>query len=108
MKKEEMIYRNSETSEKALERRFVEKMKSFGLLTVKNQDPMMCGMPDRMVVLPRGKVAWVEFKSAGKYPTELQYKQISRLQEKGHIVFVVDDRDALDMALAFINGCLAV
>lgn len=106
MKREEEIYRHSEVSEKALERYFVDKVKAMGLTTVKNQDPLMSGMPDRLVVMPRGKVVWVEFKSAGKHPTPLQMVQIKRLEAKGHIVMVVDGKKELDLALAFIEGGL--
>ena len=106
MKREEKIYRNSETSEKSLERGFVRRMKEKGLMVVKNQDPMMCGMPDRVVILPGGKVVWIEFKSRGKRPTELQDHQIERLRGMGHAVIVVSDKESYDMAEAFINGCL--
>lgn len=106
MEEGERIYRNSELSEKALERGFVKKATQMGLMVVKNLDPMMSGMPDRLVVLPHGRVAWIEFKSRGRHLTELQSVRVKRLTGIGHMVFVVDNPQDADIALAFIKGCL--
>ncbi|MCH5241778.1 MAG: VRR-NUC domain-containing protein [Muribaculaceae bacterium] len=106
MNTEERIYRNSEISEKVLEKTFVEKVREMGLIVIKNQDPMQSGMPDRLVVMPRGKVAWVEFKSRGKHMTALQSNRAKKLSEMKHLVILIDSRKDLDIALAFIKGCI--
>lgn len=103
MKKEDRIYKHSETSEKALERKLVEEMKKMGFLAIKQNDVMHSGMPDRLIVASGGRTVWVEVKSTGCRPTPLQESRIKRLRELGHTVFVVDGRDTLDMALDYIR-----
>lgn len=103
MKPEERIYRNSEVSEKALERRLVEKVKSLGFVAVKMNDQMNAGLPDRMIVLPSRRVLWVEVKSKGKKPTALQESRMRQLRALGHMVFVAGDTDELNQVLEYIE-----
>lgn len=103
MKKAEKIYRNSETSEKALERRLVDKLKEWGVPVVKMCDPMASGMPDRLVVLPDGKVFWVEVKSVDGKLRKLQEVTFRKLQNHGHTVYLVRSETDLRMVLAMIK-----
>lgn len=103
MKKEDRIYRHSETSEKALERRLTEKVRALGFLAVKVYDPMNSGMPDRLIVVTGGRTVWVEVKSAGCHPTPLQKSRIKALTELGHLVFVVDSKEKVDEVIDYIR-----
>jgi hypothetical protein len=47
-------------------------------------------MPDRLVLLPGGKLAFVEVKAPGKKPRMLQVKRHEKLRELGFQVFVLD------------------
>lgn len=49
------------------------------------------GLPDRVILAPRGRVAFVEFKAPGKKPTELQAAWHRRLQSLGFKVYVIDN-----------------
>lgn len=51
------------------------------------------GVVDRLVVLPRGRVWWVEFKRPGNEPTVKQTATILSLQALGHDVTVISDPD---------------
>ena len=62
----ENIERHAEISEKAIERYLVEQAKENGLLCLKYSNPNMAGYPDRILVIPDGRVVWVELKSRGK------------------------------------------
>lgn len=103
MKAEERIYRNSETSEKAMEKRLVAQAKLGGCIPVKMTDPMQSGLPDRLIVLPDGKVMWVELKSEGKKPTALQEARIKELKELGHEVYVVSSKPELEMVVSMVR-----
>lgn len=49
------------------------------------------GMPDRMILLPGGRIGFVEVKAPGKKPRPLQVKRHGQLRALGFPVFVLDD-----------------
>ena len=49
------------------------------------------GWPDRLLVLPNGRVVWIEFKRHGGRLTRLQQVRHWTLKEKGHEIEVFDD-----------------
>lgn len=103
MNKSERIYRQSETSEKALERRLVEGVRCMGFVAVKMCDPMQGGLPDRLIVVSGGRTVWVELKSSGKRPTTLQESRIRQLRNFGHMVYVCDSIVDVDAVLDYIR-----
>jgi hypothetical protein len=54
--------------EKTLERKLVERVKAMGGIAPKLVSPGFSGMPDRLVLLPGGKMAFVEVKGYGMKP----------------------------------------
>ena len=54
------------------------------------------GFPDRMLVLPRGHVAFVELKQVGEKLTRIQKHRAGELNDLGHRVYVVDSVGAFD------------
>lgn len=54
--------------EKTIERKFVAAVKAAGGLALKFTSPGFDGMPDRSVLLPGGKMAFVEVKAPGEKP----------------------------------------
>lgn len=52
--------------------------------------PGVDGVPDRILIMPDGYLAFVEFKAPGKHPTAQQVKRHNELRERGQTVFVVD------------------
>lgn len=48
------------------------------------------GVPDRIVLLPGGRIVFVELKAPGKKPTALQAKIHDRLRALGFEVRVID------------------
>lgn len=77
-------------SEKQVELKLVTETRKRGGLAVKFVSPGYAGMPDRLVLLPNGKLAFVEVKAPGKKPRVLQVKRHERLRELGFRVFVLD------------------
>ena len=49
------------------------------------------GWPDRIILLPDGKLGFVELKSPGKKPRKLQLHRHEQIRRRGFLVFVIDD-----------------
>lgn len=61
------------------------------------------GMPDRLVLLPDGMVAWVELKTDDGKLSELQKYQHKKLSDLGQLVFVAWNRGEVDNAVSEIE-----
>src|SRR5699024_7689008 len=53
------------------------------------------GLPDRLVLLPNGKIGFVEVKASGKKLRPLQQKRKRQLESLGFIVFCLDDPESI-------------
>ncbi|MCM1555797.1 MAG: VRR-NUC domain-containing protein [Bacteroides sp.] len=84
------------TSEKDLERAACFLARQAGGECFKFLPFMVNGLPDRIVLLPGGRAAFVEFKSTGRKPTPLQQIRLDRLHTLGFPVFVVHDETTLN------------
>lgn len=83
--------------EKELEEKLVDKIKQKGGRAYKFISPGNSGVPDRLVVLPGGKVGFAEMKrSPLEKPTALQKSQIRFLNNLGCLAQVVNSEDAID------------
>ena len=58
--------------EKYIEQKLVAAVKSMGGMAPKFVSPGIDGMPDRIVLLPMGRIAFVECKATGKKMRPLQ------------------------------------
>ena len=81
--------------EKVIEQQLVEAVKNAGGLCPKFVSPGFDGMPDRIVLLPGSKAAFVEVKSPGKKPRSLQLKRHDQLRRLGFQVYVLDRADQI-------------
>ena len=77
--------------EKTLEALLVQAVKSMGGLAPKFVSPGFDGMPDRIVLLPHSKMAFVEVKAHGKKQRPLQVRRKSQLESLGFSVYCMDD-----------------
>mgnify|MGYP003372340239 CR=1 FL=1 len=73
--------------ESTVERHLREEAKKRNGLALKFVSPGMNGVPDRIVLMPDGKMAFVELKAPGKKPRPLQLKR----KRLGFPVYVVDN-----------------
>jgi hypothetical protein len=78
-------------NEKEVEQRLVAAVKEAGGWCPKFISPGTDGMPDRIVLMPGGYIAFVEVKAPGKKPRKLQIRRHVRLRHLGFPVFVLDD-----------------
>lgn len=58
--------------------------------------PSLNGVPDRIVLMPNAKIAFVELKAPGKKPTKLQAHCHSILRKLGFPVFVIDGKEGIE------------
>ena len=58
------------------------------------------GAPDRVVMLPGGRLIWVECKAPGMKPEPHQLREHNRMRLMGQCVEVVDSFDRVDEVLA--------
>ena len=77
--------------EKYIEQKLVAAVKSMGGMAPKFVSPGIDGMPDRIVLLPMGKIAFVECKATGKKMRPLQNKRKKQLEALGFLVYCLDD-----------------
>ena len=81
--------------EKETERKLVRAVKRMGGICPKFVSPGMDGMPDRMILLPGGKIGFVEVKAPGRKPRILQVRRHRQLRNLGFPVFVLDDPEQI-------------
>lgn len=77
--------------EKEIEQKLVIAVKKRGGICPKFTSPGFDGMPDRLILLPDGKIAFVEVKALGKKPRPLQLARHKLLQGLGFQIFVIDE-----------------
>lgn len=76
--------------EQEVEKALVQAVRKHGGIAPKLTSPANAGMPDRLIILPPGKVCFVELKAPGKKPRPLQIRQMERLTNLGCMVRVID------------------
>lgn len=76
--------------EKTIEQHLVKAVKNSGGIAPKLVSPGFDGMPDRLVLLPGGKIGFVEVKAPGKEPRPLQVARHELLRRLGFKVYVLD------------------
>ena len=79
------------SSEKTIEQKLVNAVKAVGGIAPKLTSPGFDGMPDRLVLLPNGKVGFVELKAPGKKPRPIQLSRIKLLRRLGFKAYILDD-----------------
>lgn len=77
--------------EKVTEQKLVRAVKAVGGIAVKFVSPGYDGMPDRLVLLPGAKIAFVEVKAMGCKPRPLQIRRHEMLRALGFLVYVLGD-----------------
>lgn len=77
--------------EKTIEQKFRAAVKAAGGVAVKFTSPGFDGVPDRLALLPGGRMAFVEVKAKGKKPRPLQLSRHRLLRRLGFKVYVLED-----------------
>ena len=82
-------------SESYVERKLTTEAKKRGGLAVKFVSPGFDGVPDRLVLFPGGRAAFVELKTPGKKMRPLQVRRAEQLRALGFSVYCVDRTDMI-------------
>lgn len=98
--------KTNETSEKAFERELSQYVERRGGMAVKLLSQFFKGLPDRMFLIPIGKVLFVEFKSTGKKPTPIQRWVHRKFAEIGFSVYVVDNPESYNLVTDIIDDII--
>jgi len=88
--------------EKDIEAAFVKVCKEKGCTSYKFTSPGHRGVPDRLVVGPKGLHFFIEFKAPGKEPTPMQQREMDRLKDLGQHVFWTDSLEKAIWALDYM------
>lgn len=81
--------------ESQLEQKLVTHIKNLGGIAYKFTSPNRRAVPDRLCIMPCGRVFFVEVKAPTKQPTPLQQHEHKILRELGHIVVIVDNEESI-------------
>lgn len=87
---------NKKSIEKKLEKNLFKTVKDLKGYALKFFCLSFTGMPDRIVLMPGGRIWFVELKDTGKKPTPRQEIVISWLRKLGFMVWVIDSQELLD------------
>lgn len=78
-------------NEKDIERKLVVTVENAGGIAPKLVSPGFAGMPDRLILLPGGHMAFAELKAPGQKPRPLQLSRHRLLRKLGYRVYVIDN-----------------
>ena len=90
--------------EKTIEAKLVQQVKVKGGLALKFICPGLNGVPDRLVLLPKGKIAFIELKAPGEKMRPLQVKRKRQLESLGFLVYCIDDAEQIGVILNAIQS----
>ena len=90
--------------EKEIEKKLTQAVKCMGGLALKFISPGYDGVPDRIVLFPGGRIAFVEVKAPGKTLRPLQVRRKRQLESLGFKVYVLDDPGQIEEILQETGG----
>lgn len=81
--------------EKEIENKLKNTVKATGGLCLKFVSPSFDGVPDRIILMPGGIMAFVELKAPGKKLRPLQEYRKRQLEKLGFLVFCIDNTECI-------------
>jgi len=89
--------------EAKIEKKLVQEIKKIGGECYKWVSPGCAGVPDRLVLVPGGKMCFVELKAEGKKERHLQELRQERMRGMGFAVFsAVDSFEKIEGVLKYL------
>ena len=89
--------------EKTIEHKLKSAVKNMGGIAFKFTAPGINGVPDRLVLLPHGKLAFIELKAPGKDMRPLQVLRKRQLEQLGFSVYCIDGAEQIGGVLDAIQ-----
>lgn len=90
--------------EKQIEQKLVNAVRHMGGICPKWVSPGLDGVPDRIILLPGGHMAFAELKAPDQKPRPLQEARISQLRRLGFPVYIIDDTRQIGGVLDAISA----
>lgn len=90
--------------EKQIEQKLVQEARKNGGICPKLTSPGFSGMLDRLLLLPHGRIAFVEVKAPGKKPGPLQMARHGMLRRLGFKVYVLDGEAQIEKIISETGG----
>ena len=90
--------------EKQIEQKLVRAVRKIDGMCLKFVSPNFDGMPDRLILLPGGKIAFAELKALSKKPRPLQLARHKTLMKLGFHVYVIDSAEQIGEILDEIQS----
>lgn len=90
--------------EKSVERELAKAVCSMGGLCPKWVSPGLDGVPDRLILLPYGRIGFAELKAPGKKPRPLQLRRKAQLERLGFKVYIIDTKEQIGGVLDEISA----
>ncbi len=87
--------------ESKIEKKLVSQVRRLGGECLKFVSPGNAGVPDRIVMMPHGKIHFVELKAPGEKPRSLQLAVHDRFKHLGFPVTVIDSLEGVE---AFVRA----
>lgn len=82
-------------SEKALDKKLSAEVKRIGGWSIKLLTVHITGLPDRLCLLPEGRLFFAEIKTTKKNPKKIQLSMHKKLVKMGFKVFVIDNSEII-------------
>lgn len=90
--------------EKEVEKKLVKAVKPEGGVCWKFTSPETAGVPDRIVLMPEGRIAFVEVKAPGEKPRKLQLSRHRLLRRLGFKVYVLDALEDIEKIISEVKN----
>ena len=90
--------------ERVIEQKLTQAVRESGGLALKFVSPGINGVPDRLLLLPGGNLAFAEVKAPGEKLRPLQASRAARLRDLGFRVYVIDGVEQIGEILDEITG----
>ena len=81
--------------EREIEKKLVDAVKTQGGVCWKFVSPGTAGVPDRIILMPMGRIAFVEVKAPGERPRKLQLARHRLSRRLGFKTFVLDNPEQI-------------
>ena len=82
--------------EKVIEQKLTKAVRQNDGVCWKFTSPGTAGVPDRIILMPKGQIAFVEVKAPGEKPRPLQLSRHRLLRRLGFQVYVLDALEDID------------